>query len=538
MKLHINLLIAKLAAIVVFSLTASSLFSQPINCTPIDYKIFSITEIFILTQCPANEIANISGAVQIVNKKTAGSALAGRFRADAVDSSWLHLQLDSGALMGSAQYTVKYAGDETLDKFSLDIDTSFVFSVAPFNVPEDSKWFFTSHVAIKGADSGNVSCNLPELTVTDPTVENAWIQPSCQSGQKRDQIETIGVLIVKTGRQITKPVAIKTLKGIKSIFEEDPKVDPKSRLSAPKAPASKDASNYYINFSDLAGTGSSPSWVLDGKVSPPIGSLVNGFQISPLFTASVGQGSIPNITYSDNVNLGVQGHRDFFPPSSSASGEDSWVFGLTPGFTYATDKEFDRDSILGVLDLGVNPPGSYNTVGRQVQMAFLKKLSDMPLADRANLSIDDIDLPLIGYDYDLHFITEDGGSPIDTTVKASKGTATMTLPSYGIGRAGVMLHGLFQVTDTKSPIKFGMLSAEITGRGRYLIATEDTVLQRTNNSLYLESLNGWKGYAKLIVSWAPDRSGHFALSGTYTNGFDAPKYNRVNSVLLGITMKY
>ena len=538
MKVAAFLLPAKLAAIGLLSIAAASLFAQPTDCTPIDYKILSPTSLALLTPCLPNQISNVSGTSTIASKKDPTQVLSASLAEDAENAAWIDLTLTKGSLAGSTQYTVAFAGDRTVKAFSLDIDTTFSFSIAPFNVPKDFEWFFTSHVAISLPGGSQRSCNLPELMNPNPTEGISRIKPSCETRQNPADFTTIGLLKVITGRLITKPVAIKTLKGIKSILGDDPKVDPKSRLSSPKAPASKDAASYYINFSDLAGTGASPSWALDGKISPPIGSLLHGFQISPLFTASVGQGTVPNATYSDTVDLGVQGIRSFLPKTSSAKAEDWWVLSLAPCFTNETDKEFDRDSILGVLDFGVNLPGSYDTVGRKLQKAFLARLEETTPKERANLSIDDIDLPPFGYTYDLHLFTEDGADPSDSTVKATKGTATMTLPSHGVALAGLRLHGLLQITDGKSKIKFGMFSAEVTGLGRYLIATENTVLQRKDNSLYLERLNGWKGYAKLIVNWIPDRSGHVALTGTYTNGFDAPKYNRVNSVLLGVTMKY
>jgi hypothetical protein len=537
MKLTAYRLPAKLAAIGILSTAASSLLAQPGDCTPNDYKILSPTALAIHTQCAAETVSKVSGSSTIVSKKAPGQSFNASLGIDTNNKTWIYMNLVSGSLAGSTQYTVSFAGNETLKAFALDIDTSFIFSLGTKYVAAEGTSEFESHVAISAA-GGTPSCEIPQLTALSPNEKNPNVKPTCRIAQDLSSFETVGLIKVTTGR-MTRPAEIKTITGMKSAFGEDPKVDPKARLSPRKAPSSKDASSYYINFSDLAGTGTSPSWALDGKVSPAIGPLLGGFQIGPLFTASVGQGSIPSSTYSDTVSFGGQGVRNFYPQDSGVSKEDSWVLGLTPGLTYGTDKEFDRDSIVGVLDFGVNPPGSYNTVGRKMTEEFREKLTSATMAQRANLSIDDVDTPLFGYTYDLHVFTEDGADPIDSTVKASKGTASMTLPSYGIARVGVKLHSLLQVTDRKSPLlKFGMFSAEVTAQGRYLIATENTVLQRKDNSLYLERLSGWKGNAKLMVNWVPDQSGHAALTGTYTNGFDAPKYNRINSVLLGITMKY
>ena len=49
-----------------------------------------------------------------------------------------------------------------------------------------------------------------------------------------------------------------------------PTFDKKSRFARQNAPATKDASQFYLNVNYAAGTGAVPGWVLDGKYAPQV----------------------------------------------------------------------------------------------------------------------------------------------------------------------------------------------------------------------------------------------------------------------------
>jgi hypothetical protein len=114
-------------------------------------------------------------------------------------------------------------------------------------------------------------------------------------------------------------------------------------------------------------------------------------------------------------------------------------------------------------------------------------------------------------------------------VKASSGSATLGLPTYTIARVVPQVHGLLQIWR---------FSSDVTVTGRYLASTENTVVQLPNHSLVLKQLSGWKGYGVMTNSFNLDPAGHFALTASYKNGFNAPKFQRVNTVLGGILVRY
>jgi hypothetical protein len=137
--------------------------------------------------------------------------------------------------------------------------------------------------------------------------------------------------------------------------------------------------------------------------------------------------------------------------------------------------------------------------------------------------------PLLGYALDFHTGVEAGGAIVDTTVKATTGKATITLPGYSILRIVPQVHGLLEL---------GRFSVDAVGTPRYLVETENTVVQLPNNSLILKTAQGWKGYGVVTPSFSCDRAGHFSLSAAYKDGSAPPKFVRINTVQLGVLIKY
>jgi hypothetical protein len=309
------------------------------------------------------------------------------------------------------------------------------------------------------------------------------------------------------------------LDGLLDIFGNKLSVDPKSKFKSQKAPATKDASQLYLNMNYAGGVGSKPAWVADFKAAPQLGPLEKGFQISPLVTTDIGHNTISGITYTDTIDLGVSAARVFMPRSGVLQ-----EILFTPGVTYETDREFDRDNLLATTDFRFNFAHLYSPQSTRSLQQFAKDLKNNP-----SLTPDQEPVPFWGYQLDFHLGTETGGSLTDTTVKATTGGRTQTLPAYSVARIVPQVHGLLQL---------GPVSFDCTGTERYLATTENTVVQLQNNHLLLEHVTGWKGYGALIATFKPDQTGHFALTLTYKNGFAPPKYQRVNTVQAGVLLIY
>ena len=226
--------------------------------------------------------------------------------------------------------------------------------------------------------------------------------------------------------------------GLTDIYGNPVKFDSKSQITPEVAPASKDASSYYVNFNYAAGKGSKPGWALDGKIAPPIGPLHRGFQFSPLASADVGQNQVAKITYADTIDFGASFSR-IYEPNNLLQG-----ILFSPGITYETDKEFDRNNLLATPDLRFNFVGLYNTRRRRTLSKFSKELE---IAKTKNIpwSTANTRPVLLGYALDFHAGMEVGSALTDTKVKASSGSAKMLLPTYPIARMVPRIHGLIEI---------------------------------------------------------------------------------------------
>jgi hypothetical protein len=304
-----------------------------------------------------------------------------------------------------------------------------------------------------------------------------------------------------------------------NIFNRHPAFDPKSRLARQTACATKQACNYYINVNYAAGVGAVPGWVLDGKITQPQISW-HQFFLAPALSADVGNNSVSGQTYTNTIDLGATAQRTFLPGPKSLL--QAMVLNVGPN--YETDKQFDRDNLLLTGDLQFFFSHLYKTQEQKALQLYSQQIGKL-----ASLQLSDIPVPKTGYDIDFHAGIETGGSLTNTTVDASKGSATETLPQYSIFRLVPQAHLLLQLQR----FSFDELFV-----GRYLVTTENTVVETASHSLYLKQVQGWKGISTFTTTFAIDPQGHFNISVAFKDGFAAPTYHRVNCVQGGITLKY
>jgi hypothetical protein len=91
------------------------------------------------------------------------------------------------------------------------------------------------------------------------------------------------------------------------------------------------------------------------------------------------------------------------------------------------------------------------------------------------------------------------------------------------------VHGILQIWK---------ISTDTNVIARYLVETENTVLETPTNALHLEHLQTWRALCIASVTYTESAASHFGITIKYTNGFDAPKYARVNSVQAGLLVKF
>lgn len=536
---------------------ANNLLAQNLGtCAAKDYKVMSQSAVAV--RCTGDTTGLVVKDVSVFllgdTKITPlnASATISHF---ATSNEWLLLTL-AGAESNlkpkqkyriSATYVVTDSLGHSAPKTEfVDIDTADTTTITPTTIKsQPQEYRAISHVGFSTGGrrlaSARVAPKVPcQIPLQDDTKKLLSVNGKCSvldslSSDSPSSAELANVdpdrvgLYVIDLNEIPRSILIPSGLPLQNVFGNIPKIDPKSRLSPQKAPATKDASHYYINFNYAAGVGTVPAWVLDGKIAPQSG-LHKGFTFGPLASANVGNNKLKGQTYTDTIDFGVTAQKIFQP------NEVLQELLFVPGLTYETDKKFDRDNLLGTVDLRYNFAGLYRTqsIGTlqkfySMVQAVKKQKEKDPNSTVIEPQVDDIRPVLLGYALDFHTGIEAGGALLDTTVSASSGKATQVLPTYSIFRTVPQIHGLLEVW------KFS-LDASMTGR--YLVATENTVLETATHSLFLKRVQGWKGICAITGTYNWDPQGHFAINMAYKDGFAPPTYQRVNAVQAGLLLKY
>jgi hypothetical protein len=290
-------------------------------------------------------------------------------------------------------------------------------------------------------------------------------------------------------------------------------------------PASKDAAMFYANLQIAAGTGAAPAWGIDGKVALFNEPFLHGTTTLLSATANTGHNTsnIKNTTFTDTI--------DWMLPSS-------WAFSLwkrapttltlIAGPKYETDYQFDKKNFLFSGDSIWTPrklyqPQNYRSKAKD---GVMPKYGDDGYAK-------------VGYELEFHAGVESGGALIDTTVQNTTKTQSINVPAYSIERVVPQIHALYQQNIYSKWFRSaGLLSFDWMYTARYLFDAENTVRQAADASLSIKQVSGWKAISTLTSTWNPPKSNNVGLTVTFKDGFDAPKFSRVNSVLIGVLIEF
>jgi len=523
-------------------------------CSVVGYKILSSNSIAI--QCGGVDTSGISGedGKVFLGTDLASPPLPVKLTVTPYPfaSRWLFVLLTPGSgtgdvLKAKTKYTIQFTlsragtgdkGATSIDRgsTSTQIDTSGSLTLEAALVGGPNNYRVTSNLAFQrpgpGTDkNGKNALESCTFIVQDYTAAFSTRHAKCKQAQVDISNDrpglpdpfTVGTLqLLPEGTDLATQGIPYAITGLENVLGAPITLDPKARLGQEQAPATKDASSYYVNASFSAGRGSKPGWVVDAKAAPPIGSPFHGWQFSPTATANIGHNSVSGTTYTDTIDLGLTEAR---PLELSGALAEIYASG---SFVYETDREFDRDNLTGVADLRYNFRQLYSPRAVEALRLFGER-QKIAKSHEINLQPGDVSPPFLGHALDFHTGIEFGGAAVDTTVKATTGKATIVLPAYSIFRIVPQVHGLLEL---------GRLSIDATGTPRYLAATENTVVQLPNNTLQLKTVQGWHGYGVVTPAFSLDPAGHFSVSATYKDGFAPPKFARINAVQLGILVKY
>jgi len=524
----------------------------PTLCAVSDYRILNPNSIAI--ECGGADTSGLSGTAGMVYLGSdLSSTLPVTFTANPYPGAkhWLSLLFtpNSGPvtpiLKGQTKYTITIMlsrtvvdgkGNKSTDSTgptSTLIDTSSTLTMAAVLIGGQNSYKVSSHLGFEGLGLGlglagmnsTVGCSLvvENYTGTFTTRHANCIQMQSEPRPGLPDPGTVGTLnLFPLGNDVDTQGIPYKITELQNVLNTPMTLDPKSRLGQDKAPATKDASSYYLDGSYGAGRGSRPGLILDAKIAPPIGRLYRGWQFAPTVAANVGSNSISGLTYTDTIDFGLTEARPF-----ELGGNLQEIY-ASGSVLYETDREFNRDNVTGGFDFRYNFRGLYSPRAVETVREFSAQQKTAS-EHQITLQQSDVNPPFFGYAFDVHTGLEFGGAVVDTTVKATSGKATINLPAYSIFRVVPQAHALLEL---------GRFSVDAVGTPRYLAATENTVVQLLNNSLVLKTLHGWYGYSVVTSAWSFDPAGHFSLSASYKDGFAPPKFSRINAVQLGILLKY
>ena len=126
--------------------------------------------------------------------------------------------------------------------------------------------------------------------------------------------------------------------------------------------------------------------------------------------------------------------------------------------------------------------------------------------------------------------SELGGALTAQTVKASKSTNTVSVPTYPVARIRPKIAAYAE---------YKRINLTFTVTPRYLFTREYTTRESSDGkTVRLVPVSGFHAYGEASVNLRLDESGHFALTTTYKLGAQPPTFQRTNTVQTGLLLKY
>jgi hypothetical protein len=199
---------------------------------------------------------------------------------------------------------------------------------------------------------------------------------------------------------------------------------------------------------------------------------------------------------------------------------------VTPALSFETNKEGNKENLVYDQDFEffVGPLNSSRLVRAWDKYDQLKK-------DPKNKDLKfSNDFANWGAGILLFAGWEVGGALVDQTVKASKSSETVTVPTYTVARIRPKISAYAEYKRIN--LTFSILP-------RYLFTTEYTTRQSSDGkTITLVPVSGFRPYGEASLNIGLDESGHVSFSTTYKLGSQPPTWNPTNIVQAGLLLKY
>jgi len=320
--------------------------------------------------------------------------------------------------------------------------------------------------------------------------------------------------------RLRQPKATVAVEGLRNLFADDIKAQNDVTLGA--VPKTKDDSIYYLKFDHQAGPGAKPGYAIEAKIAPLLGApQFGGFVWQPAINMDIGSGTVSNVKVNDTIipSLGLTSLYRF----------DSTVLEairVTPAISFETNKEFNKKNLIydqdfqfliGFLDSSrlVRAWQKYKILQAQTGNEDLKFSTDF-----ANW----------GGGIKLFLGSELGGALESQAVKASKSTAVVMIPTYGVARIRPKFSGY---------VEYKRISLTLSVLPRYLFATEYATRESTDGkTIRLMAASGFRPSGETSLSIGLDESGHVSFTTTYKLGSQPPTFQSTNTIQTGLLLRY
>jgi hypothetical protein len=310
-----------------------------------------------------------------------------------------------------------------------------------------------------------------------------------------------------------------TVTGLNGVFDQPLKIQSDIALGA--VPKTKDDSAFYLKLDHQAGPGSKPGLALEARIAPSLGRpLAGGLFWKPALNMDIGSGSVSNVKVNDTIvpSLGVTRLWRFEKRGLEA-------LRYTPALSFETNREFNKRNLVFDQDFQFFLSGLTAT---RLERSWAKyhKLTAQQQKDTKFRA----DLADGGAGVQFFLGSELGHSVDSVTVKASKSTASVVVPTFGVARIRPKLTAFAE---------YKRLNFTLSAVPRYLFNPEYTTRESADGkSVRLVPVSGFRPYGEAGITIGLDSSGHIALNTTYKLGSQPPTYQYANTVQTGLLLKY
>ena len=420
------------------------------------------------------------------------------------------------------------------EKLTLSISTKPAATIKPTNISTLGVSFDVfSPLALQPFDeSGPLFAEVSALKVKKyhkaRTLPGGSTVPACAAGAIcpppapfEGNPETFGrARVTLLTDHLLQPKATLIVDGLKDLFGDTLKIESDVTLGA--VPKTKDDSQWYAKLDYQAGPGSTPGYAIEAKLAPQLGRpTLGGFTWKPALNMDIGNGTVNNVKVNDTIvpSLGLTQLFRFESTGLEA-------IRVTPALSFETNKEGNKENLVYDQDFEffVGPLNSSRLVRAWDKYNQLKndpKNKDLKFSN---------DFANWGAGVLLFAGWEVGGVLVDQTVKASKSSETVTIPTYTVARIRPKISAYAEYKRIN--LTFSVLP-------RYLFTTEYTNRQSTDGkTITLVPVSGFRPYGEASLNIGLDESGHVSLSATYKLGSQPPTWNPTNIVQVGLLLKY